>query len=328
MDISAIIAEFGAYYEQAGQNKARILAMLSQGEVTPGYCTPVKTDDTIYRLGKVTMGNIVQSFQIGWTPKKNAAFTPNELRLYKLKVDDEIDPDNIEDTWLGFLASAAVSRKEWPIVKYLIEHPEAGYLAAIARDMETLCYGKGVYVAPTQNVAGITQNSMNGFIVALQNGVNAETINSINIGALDKDTIFDQVELFTDGISEIYQNVNMNVFMSPKWAKYYHRDKRAQGFYSFASEAEVNKLSGKIDFTPLNVTALPSLSGTDVIFATPKANFLHLTKKGQNKNKINIEESKRSVFFMADWWEGIGFGMDAAVWTNLQPAGSGSGSAE
>jgi hypothetical protein len=325
MNIADIITEYGAYYEQAGQNKARILGMLTQGLVTPGFCTAVKTDDTVFKLGKLVMGNIVQSFQKGWTPKNPASFTANELRLYKMKIDEEIDPDDIEATWLGFLASGSVTRKDWPIVKFLIEHPEQGYIAAINRDMELKEYGNGVFIEPTPNAAGITGNSMNGIIYLLQQGVNGETINSVNIGALDKDSIFDQVELFVDGISEIYQNVAMNVHMSPKWAKYYHRDKRVQGFYSFAGEGDIKKgITGAIDFTPQQIVPLPSLSGSDVIFATPKANLIHLTKKGENKTKFNIEESKRSVFLMADWWEGIGFGMDAAVWTNLRPAGSGS----
>jgi len=36
-------------------------------------------------------------------------------------------------------------------------------------------------------------------IKLLQTGVDASTINSVNIGPLDKDSIFDQVEAFIDG---------------------------------------------------------------------------------------------------------------------------------
>ncbi len=326
MNVTDIVTEFGAFYEAAGQNKARILGMLSQGLVTPQFCTPVKTDDTVFKLGKLVMGNIVQGFQKSWTPTNAAAITPNELRLYHFKIDEAIDPDDIEATWLGFLASGAVTRKDWPLIKFLIEHPDQGYIAAINSDMELKEYGNGVYEAPTTGQVGVTGKGMNGLVYLLTAGVNAATINSINVQALNKDTIFDQVELFVDGISDIYQNVQMNVHMSPKWAKYYHRDKRAQGFYSFAGEGDLKKgITGNIDFTPQQVVPLPSLSGTDVIFATPKANLIHLTKKGENKTRFNIEESKRSVFVMADWWEGLGFGMDAAVWTNIQATGSGSG---
>lgn len=321
MDISSIITEFGAYYEQAGQNKNRILGMLSQGLETPKHCTPVKTDDTIFKLSRLTMGDIVQAFQKSWTPKNPAAFLPNELRLYHFKVDEEVTPDDIEATWLGFLASAAVDRKDWPLVKFMLEHPDQGIIAAINRDMETKEYGHGVATAVTPGTAGVTGQTMNGLITLIQAGVNAETINSVNIGTLDKDTIFDQIELFTDGISEIYQNVKMNVFVSPKWHKLYLRDKRAQGF---VNQAAPGSTDGTIDFTPQMVMPLPSLSGSDVIFATPKSNLIHLTKKGANKTNFQIQEAKRVVNILADWWEGIGFGMDAAVWTNVQAEGSGS----
>jgi len=321
MDITAIISEFGAYYENSGQNKTRILTMLSQGLATPGFCTAAKTDDTVFKLGRLTMGDIVQSFQKGWTPKNPMAFKPNELRLHKLKIDEDIDPDDIEATWLGFLASNSINRKEWPLIKFLIEHPDQGIIAAINRDMETKEYGHGIFVEPTADIPGVTGQSMNGLIFLLQTGVNAGTINDINIGALDKDTIFDQVEAFVDGISEVYQNVAMNVHMSPKWAKYYHRDKRSQGFYTLSSDADIKNT---IDFMPQNVVPLPSLNGSDVIFATPKTNLIHLTKKSANKTNIKLEESKRTVSLLADWWEGLGFGIDAAVWTNIQAVSSGS----
>ena len=315
MNVSEIKTAYGAYYENSGQNMKRILGMLSQGLVTPGICTPIKTDDTVFKLGQLTVGNIVQSFQKGWTPKNAAAFTPNELRLYQFKVDEEVNPDDIEATWLGFLAGSSVDRQSWPLIKFLIEYPEMGYLSKINSDMELNEYGKGVYLAPTPGVAGATGKSMNGIIKQLQTGVDAETINSINIQPLNAVSIFDQIERFTDGISEVYQSVKMNICMSPKWHRLYLRDKRAAGFFTLQT---ANEITSGIDFTPQQVLPLPSLSGTDVIFATPQTNILHLTKKGPNKTNIRIEEYRRNVSFMCDWWEGIGFGIDAAVWTNLQ----------
>ncbi len=315
MDVSEIITAYGAYYENSGQNKNRILSMLTQGLVTPGICTPVKTDDTVYKLAQLTIQKIVQSFQKGWTPKNATAFTPNELKLFHFKVDEDIWPDDIEATWLGFLSSSSVSRQDWPLVKYLIEHPDQGYIAKINSDMELEEYGKGVYQAPVNGTAGDTGKSMDGLIVQLQRGVNDDSMNSINLGALDETTIFDQIETFVDGIAETYQHIQMDVCMSPKWVRAYHRDKRASGFYDYKSSRDINS---DIDFTPQSVKALPSLNGTDTIFATPKMNLLHLTKKSKNKTNIKIEEYRRNVSFYCDWWEGLGFGVNGAVWTNTQ----------
>lgn len=315
MDVSEIKTAFGAYYENSGQNKSRILGLLSQGLATPGICTPVKTDDTIFKLSQLTVGSLVQSFQKSWTPKNSESFKPNELKLFHFKIDASLSPDDVEAIWLGFLASDAVDRKDWPLIKFLIEHPEQGYIAKINQDMELLEYGKGVYQAPDNGVAGVTGKSMDGLIIQLQGGVNAETMNSIDLGVLNASTIFDQVEKFVDGISEIYQTTAMDVCMAPKWARAYFRDKRAAGFYDRTSAKDID---ASIDFCPQMVKALPSLSGTDTIFATPKPNLLHLTKKSKNKTNIKIEESKREVCLLADWWEGLGFGMDGCVWTNLK----------
>ena len=312
MDVSEIITAYGAYYEKSKQNKARVRKLLTQGQITPKHCTPIKTDDTIFRMARLALSRVVQPFQKGWTPLNAAAFTPNELKLYHFKVDEDIDPDDIQATWLGFLASDSVKKAEWPLIRYLIE---TAYIPKINEDMELNEYGKGVYAAPTPGTEGAVSTGMNGLIKLLQVGVDAGTINSITgIGTLTAATIFDQVEEFVDGISQVYQGVPMDVCMSPTWEKLYHRDKRANGFYQISSDKEIN---GRVDFTPQTVVGLPSLNATDHIFATPKANLIHLTKNGANKTRFGIEESKRTVSFMADWWEGIGFGIDAAVWTNI-----------
>jgi hypothetical protein len=318
MDIQELIVAFGGYYEAAGQNAARVKRLLTQGIETPAICTPIKTDDTIFRLGQLHMTSIVQPFQLGWTPINSAAFTPNELRLYQFKVDQDIQPDVISASWLGFLEANSLTKKDFPLVKYLIEN---NLIPSIQQDMELAVYGHGVYKAPTPGAAGAAKDCMNGLIKLLQTGVDAETINTVPLGALDKDTIFDQVEAFIDGISEVYQGVPMDVCMSQAWFKHYLRDKRASGYYQKFSDKDIDNT---IDFTPQKVKALPSLNSSNVIFATPKANLLHLTKKSANMTKFDIQESKRTVSMLTDWWEGLGFGMDAAVWTNMPKSGSGS----
>jgi hypothetical protein len=141
------------------------------------------------------------------------------------------------------------------------------------------------------------------------------------LGALNASTIFDQVEEFTDSISEVYQGIKMNVFMSRAWYKKYMQDKRAQGFYQKTADKEID---GGIDFTPLDVKPLACMVGTNDIFCTPVENLLHVTPATITKNQFKLEEAKRSVAVMADWSEGLGFGINQAVWTNIQPTASGS----
>ena len=315
---TAIVSEYGAYYQDAGQNKKRILNLLSQGRELTDLATPIRTDDTIFRLANATFSSLVQGFQKAFTPKGGVAITPNEIRMYRFKIDDEFMPDELYATWLGFLTQKSVDRKDWPFVKWLIE---VYYARQIDQDMELNEYYKGVYAAPTPGAAAPNGTGMNGLQKQLQLGVAAGTINHIPIGTLDKDTIFDQVELFTDSIAEVYQGIKMNVCMSRAWYKKYMQDKRAQGFYLKTSDKQID---AGIDFTPLDVKPLACMVGTNDIFCTPAENFLHLMPATMTKNQFKLEEAKRAVAVMADWSEGLGFGINQAVWTNILPAGHSS----
>ncbi len=310
---TSIVQEYGAYYIDAGQNKKRILTMLSQGREITDFATPIKTDDTIFRLANATFRTLVQPFQKTFTQKGGVEIVPNEIRQYRFKIDDEFMPDELYATWLGFLTQKSVDRKDWPFVKWLIE---VYYARQIDQDMELNEYYKGVYAAPVAGTAGADGTGMNGLKKQLQAGVDALKINSVNLGALDTTTIFDQVESFTDSIAEVYQGIKMNVFMSRYWYKKYMQDKRAQGFYQRTSDKDID---GKIDFTPLDVKPLACMVGTDDIFCTPVENFIHISPATLTKNQFKLEEAKRSVAVMADWSEGLGFGINEAVWTNIQP---------
>jgi hypothetical protein len=316
---TSIVSEYGAYYIDAGQNKNRLLSLLTQGRELEQYVTPIKSNDTIFRLGNASFNSLVQPFQKAFTQKGGITIVPNEIRVYNIKIDDEFYPDEIKANWLGFLAAAKVDRKDWPLVKWLLEDY---YKKQIDRDMELNEYYKGVYATPGAGVAGVNGTAMNGLQKQLTDGVAAGTINVVNtLGALDAANIFDQVELFTDAISEVYQGVEMNVFMSRYWYKKYMQDKRAQGFYQKTSDAQID---GGIDFTPQSVKPLACMTGTNDIFCTPKANLIHVTPETITKNNFKVEEAKRQVAIMADWWEGLGFGINQAVWTTVGATGSGS----
>lgn len=302
-----IVQEYGAYYIAGGQNEARLKRLLLFGRETPKLATKIKTDDTVYRLAQSKMTELVQAFQKSWTPKGDIEFTPNPIQLFKLKVDLEIYPDDIEDNWLGFLASNNLSRKEWPLIRYILE---SHFYKQIDDDLERKAYYKGVYAAPTAGTAGVTSASMNG----LKTFLTSDKVNHVTMPALDADTIYDQIEAFYENISEEYQNSRMIIGLAPKWKRAFLKDKRSLGYYDISSPSQIDDT---LDFSPARVIGLPSMIGTDDIWATPVDNFLHITKKGENAAKVKIEESKRVVNLLTDWWEGFGFGINEVVWTNV-----------
>lgn len=308
LTINAIITEYKAYYLNSGQNMSRLLNLLRFGMVTDKLCTPIMTDDTIYQLAQAKMKSLLQGWQKAWTPKGEIEFKPNQLQLYKMKVDLDVYPDEIEASWLGFLASNSLKRSEWPLIRYIMESYIFGQIMA---DLENHEMYKGVYVAPTAGTPSPDGTAMNGFRYMLKNtNVNRDT----TIGALDKSIIYDQFESAFELVTEEYQNTDMVICAAPKWRRAFLKDKRAQDFYTITGPGQIDDT---LDFAPARVVGLPSMIGTDDWFITPKANLLTLSKKGENMNKIDVQESKRCVSFLTDFWKGVGFGISEIVWTNV-----------
>lgn len=307
INVQDIVTEYGAYYIQGGQNEQRLKRLLLFGRETTKFATQIKTNDTVYRLAQSSITSLVQSFQKSFTPKGEVTFTPHPIPLFKMKVDMELYPDDIEDNWLGFLASNDLARKEWPLVRYILEKH---VFDKIADDLELNEYYKGVFATPQAGTAGANGASMNG----LKTILNEDGINRLTMSALNATTIYDQVEAAFEQVAEVYQKTQMAIGMSPKWARAFLKDKRTLGYYTIDG---ANKIDNSLDFAPAKVYGLPSMIGTDDIWITPQSNFLHLTKKGENASKVKIEESKRCLAIMTDWWEGLGFGLKEVVWTNV-----------
>jgi hypothetical protein len=306
--VSDIVREYGAYYSNSGQNMARLRRLLLFGRTTTQIAREIKTDNTIYQLAESNISSLVQPFQKTWTPKGDVTFKPNPIKLYKMKVDMEIYPDDIEDNWLGFLASENQSRKEWPLIRYIMEEH---LIKKIEEDLELRLYYKGVYQDPIAGTAGDTGTSMNGLKYLLENN---SGINRLDMDALEASIIYDQLEDAYEQIVEEYQHTPMLICVAPKWQRAFLKDKRSQGFFYHTDPKQIDD---SLDFSPAKVKALPSMIGTDDLFITPDQNLLHLTKKGKNATNFKVEEARRCVSILTDWWEGFGFGLNEVVWTNV-----------
>ena len=304
-----IVTEFGAYYINENQNMDRLLSAIRQKSVTPSYAKPLITDSDVYRFSNVVLGEVVQAFQKAFTAKGNITFEPNEIRLRNIKVDLSLFPDDVKASWLGFLSSIDVQeRADWPITRYLLEKE---VVPAIPSDMETKAYFKGVYAAHTPGTATTTAAVMDGIKKLLDDGVTGSTMQSVTLSAAPTTSnIFEMVEEFVNNFDAALAGTPMRVYMSPSWVRAYYRDRRNTygGNVDYSAEKKV------IDFMEnVELVALPSMEGTNYIWATPVENFLYL-RKTNGMATPKVEEQKREVFLMLDWWEGIGFGYDSLVY--------------
>jgi hypothetical protein len=310
-----LVADFGAHYINEGQNEQRLLSAIRQKTKTPMYAKPIIHDGEVYRFSNVKLGEIVQGFQKAFTAKGDATFEPNEIRLRNLKIDLALYPDDVKGSWLGFMQDlSSDERKNWPIVRYLLEKE---VIPQMHHDLETKAYFKGSYVAPTAGTANNTVQAMDGIKKLLVAGTdtngNMETV--ALSAAITKANAFDMVEEFVDALPSEIDDVKKRVYMDPKILKWYHQDKRN----THGADVNYDPMKPVVDFTNVELVGLPSMAGENYLWCTPEDNFLYIRRANGMKSPT-VEESKREVYLMTDWWEGLGFGYDelvyVATWTN------------
>lgn len=313
LTISDIISEYGKFYVNGGQNEKSILKLMKQPAVTPSHAVPILTENTQYQFATSHFGSKVQQFQKEFTPKGDDEFKPNTIQLRQGKVDYSFYPDDLTESWMGFLSSLDEGeRAKWPSVRYMIEN---NILPQIPHDMELQAYGKGVYVAPTKGTPGTASGVLDGLVKTTTDGLANGDAPMNNVVISDVPTLANGVEFIEKilrSIDPIYlDNFKIKVFSDPVYVRNYqgnYRDRFNQ------STVYNDDRTLKIDFHPnVELVALPSLAGTKTIIATPAENFVYVRRK----NGINapvIQADKREVIIMTDWWEALGFGYNELVW--------------
>lgn len=319
MNIQEIIDAFGSFYIKEQNNMNRLVQKMMQGSQTLNLkgIRHIKTEETLYRTSNVETSEMIQPYQESFTPKGNVQFHPNQIPLRPMKVDKQLQPNKIRECWLGFLSDDNKHPKDYPLVKYMMEQLIA---KQVENDRELKLVYKGVYAEPTEGTAGDAVNSMDGFKKILTAAAAPSHVYPIHrvpeIGVLNKDEIFDQVEAFDEAIPEFLTNVKMYIFMSPSMKRAYFRKLRELGYYNVAS---AEGLSFTVDNTAHEIIGLPSMTGTTDIWATLPQNILHLTKR--SKSNFDVQANHRNVDILGDWFEGVGFEDNDLVFASCETVG-------
>jgi hypothetical protein len=309
--ITDVVAQFGAYYLNNGQNLSRLYELLRRATPTESMFSPINTNDTIWRAAKTLYARVVQPFQKAFTPLASVTFVPVEIKQFKIKVDAQEYPDDLEASWLGFLDGADIDRKAWPFVRWYVEQ----YLIPqIKQDIELLEIYQGVYVAPTNGTPGAAGTSMDGLKKTINGHINAGRITPIATGALapNPDDFVDQMEEWADGIDKAYWSIPMVLGISEGNARKFLRGQERK----YGKNTGGGALGLTINNTNITLKGLPSHQHTDKFWCTPQANAVMLRKRIENQAKVEVENVDRLLKFFTDFSMGIGFIIPEIVFTN------------
>jgi hypothetical protein len=309
--IADVVTQFGAYYMNNGQNLTRLYQLLRRATQTESMFTPVNTDDTLWRAAKTLFSRVVQPFQKAFTPLAGVTFVPVAIQQFKMKVDAQEYPDELEATWLGFLDGPEIDRKAWPFVRW---YCEVYLIPQVKQDIEQLEIFQGVYQAPVAGTPGAPSTSMDGIKVTINRHIAAGRITPITTGALAVDPLdfVDQIEGFVDSIDKAYWSIPMMLGCSETLERRFLRGQERK----YGKNTGGGSLGTTVNNTNITLKGLVSHQNTDKFWCTPVANAVMLRKRIQNQTAIQVESVDRLLKFFTDFSMGIGFIIPEIVFTN------------
>jgi len=274
--------------------------------------TPRACDHT-YSAPNVSISEIVQQYQWKFTPKSSATFDAVDNTLQKIKIDVNFTADDLEkfwDSWKVEWHELGKDPMEWSFHRYLYD---VVITPKIIEEMNRNAWA-GEYVAPTDGVAGVSINSVDGYRKKIADAITAGKVVPITTGALVDSTMVNQTETFTDSIPQPYRDLPGVIKMSKTHARNYYRDYRA----NFGTGNGVINPNDelRIDATQKRIEGVAAMEGSDrmIFVPTNSRNMIWGTRKGYSSfPMIRWEKFERSIKGLAEFYRFYGF----EYWNNL-----------
>lgn len=325
LTITDVITEYGQFYRKEGQGRQSIIDAYYQPSVTHGYFNPLPTEQTQERRTKFIKNRVLQRFQSAFTPVGGSEFKPCPIDLAQMKVDESGTLDDLEKSWLGFLANIDKNdRKQWPFVRWYME--QTIKQAMQDYELNEAYHGQlGVLTPGTATAAG---ESMDGLGKQIADGISAGDIVPITspTWSTDAKDFVGEIEQWVKDVAStsnqhrlIVENEIDFIFMSVEMRKLYAEGLDAK--YNTNYGRTGIGLTGVTEVLPIahqniKIVGLPSMHGSNRIFMTPKENRAAFDKKPNAATVLELESVDRSLKIWGDIWKGLGFWYKPLVFCN------------
>lgn len=327
--ITDILSQYGTKYMNNGQAQGDILRSFRRTRTLPSFASKRFTTNDSLQLSAATIGNVLQPFHKTFSHKGNTTVVANEVRLRKIKIDQTISPDDIEESWLGFMADLKEGeRANWPIVRYIWEVLVA---ERAQEDYEAADWAGEYSAAPGGGTAGGHLDIYDGLRKVIVDGL-ADSANPMHLLTVsedpaDDDKVFDTIEEIAGQLPQHWRNRQVDIYVPEIMHLEYVRDRRNQHGNDWGRNLQIDSageqpvtIDGRSNWRLVPFGGMDIAEDTGWIFATPRANVVHATKTASWR--MAMGEEKREVSLMADWFEGVGILVNDMVY-----AVNGSGSA-
>lgn len=318
IDITDIKSEFTSAMPD-GLKLDILTKRIYQGFADSQHMTLRHTRGKNYIAVSSIMSEVSQQFTNKWTPKGTAKFSPLEIKYRRHKINVEVDPTEVIDTWLVDLYQQGKSPDQQPLVHYIVN---THILPRISEDITYSMIAKGKFekVTPaTEGEAGSAAvKSMDGFETQLVAGKADASCkmnffkNPVDVRTLSGKELLDYIESFTSAISPLFAN-NLPVYCSEEFLQAY-----LKADYDVYGKYTGEKVGNVVRFSKFRLIPLESMYNSPIIFATPKSNFIELVDLSAAGACINdVQKANYKVKIFGEYSLSVGFAIAEAVFASV-----------
>lgn len=315
---STIAATADSLNRHAVQYNPNILQILRTGlECEKAFAA--RSCDNTYSAVNATAGEVIQPYQSGFTPKNTVTFDAEEAKLQIIKIDVQFTADELAkyyDSWRIEWHEIGKDPLEWSFARYVYE------VILLPKAIEEMNHNamNGEYAAPTAGTAGLSINSVDGYIKRFKDGVAAGRIVEIATGAIGAGDAVSKIESFCDGLPEKYRDLPGTIYASHTVARYYARDYRGQ-FGTGNGVAGNENTTLNVDYSNKRVRPLHCLSGSNGLIFVPdtRATLNWGTRNGfPSMPQIRWEAQERVVKGLCEFYRFYSYEFAEEVFINDQ----------
>jgi len=319
LDITALAAEFKAYYLDHGQNMATLRNKIITPTDSEVFFDDVRviTDD-ISDMGFYDMDTYAQGWQENFTPANTLKLEVERVQITKMKMDLECVPDLLESTWFGFMSSKDLNPQDYPFMRWWMDLA----IPAYKKNWELFDFYKGIKVPIVANTATPKGGAIDGIEKIIKDGISADKITPYTLGAPPAINSANAAKDYVDYIEEfIYQIprqeralIKPEVMIDINRIDLYEEGRR-QKYSSLFNTMGVDVSAAailKIKTSGFSVVGSSAMEGKDRIFTTRKGNAFNISRRPAPNSfrllpiiyeKVNITTkwSKATGFWYLPW---------------------------
>ncbi|MBL8002851.1 MAG: hypothetical protein JNL05_12920 [Flavobacteriales bacterium] len=315
MDLTALVAEYGAEYKNDPKARERLRSKLyNNNSAWDNFFTRIPTDATQEDWGFTEHDEVLQPYQEDWTPKGTLTAMPNPIKLFWAKADIEKVPDQLTKTWMGFLRESGYTNPlDYSFVRWYLEN----HLIPRMHQDRYLAWGYlGSYTAPTAGTAGAASTTGDGLRKIIRGHVTAGNITPWVGGTFPTTAagMVDYIERMVKALPEQYRMMPMDIAMRQTNLDLYDEGFRVKYNTYFMAEKELTVRN----YPNIKLVGFGNMGTSNLVFASQKSNRLLLQKGSVKKELVRLETALRKVYAFTDFHEGFGFDNPTEVFTNDQ----------